>query len=209
MAVGNTFVRLDPANGFTAPLEAPPFTFEPWGGLRYHEGGVFGHAGNGRQGFARYDVATGTWQSLSPVPDGTVLGATIDVWSREFVASGYYGGRNLYRYSLDRGTWTVATVPLFALTDGGLAWMPAPSAGIYFIEGERGTGFARLLTAASFVSFGTPGGLVPGHGAVDVPVRFDATGLGPGTYHAGIVIDNNDPARPVVRDGDPTTNHGP
>ena len=198
LVAGMSFVRLDPETGASASLPPPPMPFDYWGGLRFWEGSLFGHVGNSSQGFARYDLAGGFWQNLPAVPGGAVLGATIDPWSREYVTAGSYGGRSIYRYSLDQGTWSVASVPFFTLDDGGLAWMPSPAPGVYFIQGEQGTGFARLSTAPAFLTLGATTGRVPGSGAVDISVRFDATGLPGGDYRAAIVIESNDPAAPAV-----------
>ncbi len=198
LVFGNRFVRFDPDSSVVEFLPAPPIGFDRWGGLRFHGGYLYGHSGNGTSGFARYDVAARAWQRLPDVPGPAVLGATIDPSAREYVAYGGYGGRNLYRWSLDAQTWSVATVPSFALNDGGLAWLGTPFPAVYFVEGELGPGFARFTTSPAFVTVDTYAAVVPGTGSRDIGVHLDAAGLIGGLYPASILIESNDPAAPGI-----------
>src|SRR6185436_1409851 len=136
------------------------------------------------RGFASYDVSTNAWRLLASVPSGAVLGAAIDELKREYYAYGDYGGRNLYRYSIDSGAWSVATIPFFSVDDGGLGWLTSPVAGVYFVQGEQGTGFARVLTAPAFVRVSPDSGSVPPRSSIDVDVVFDAHSLLGGVYRA-------------------------
>ncbi|HYV84597.1 MAG TPA: choice-of-anchor D domain-containing protein [Patescibacteria group bacterium] len=191
LVVGRLFMRLDPAIGTTENLASPPMVFDRWGGLVYFDGGVYGTAGNGASGFARYDVASGLWETLPRVPDGTVLGAAIDPFNREYVAYGTYDGSNLYRYSIDRRTWTVSTLP-FTANDGGIAWQNGISPGIYIVEGEEGVQFARLSTVPGFVKLDDASGVVPPQGSIDATVHLNTLGLTGGVYTAELVITTDD-----------------
>ncbi|MFQ5719424.1 MAG: choice-of-anchor D domain-containing protein [Acidobacteriota bacterium] len=190
LVTGSTFLRLDPATQETQTLATPPFFFQRWGGLQDFAGVIYGTTGNGTTGFASYSTAIDAWTRLPSVPGGTVLGATIDPRSATYYAYGSYGGNNLYAYSLASNTWDVSTIPFFTLNDGGLV---AFSDGIYFIEGEQGTGFARLLTGLDFVSAAPRSGTVPPGQSVDVTLNFDARGLFTGLFEADLQVDTNDP----------------
>jgi hypothetical protein len=196
--VASQMVRFDPTSGAVLALAPPPFYAEPWGGLQYLGGKLYAHQGNGQSGFATYDIATNTWMPLPPVPGGAVLGAAIDPSTREYCAYGSYFQNNLYRYSIDSGTWSVSTIPFFSVNDGGLVWLSGASVGVYFVQGESGTGFARLVEVPEFLTLDIASGVVPPLGSQDVGVRFDALDLIGGTYHARIDVLSNDPVTPVL-----------
>src|SRR5262249_30524134 len=126
-------------------------------------------------------------------------GSTIDLQARDYVAYGNYGDHNLYRYALDTGIWRVSTIPFFAVNDGGIAWLPGLPGGIYFVQGEGGTGFAGLVSTIVRVTVTPSSGTVPPSGALDLAVRFDATRLPGGTITTDVIIDSNDPLTPEVR----------
>ncbi len=197
LVVDRSLVRFDPTTTTTTLLASPPFDFEPWGGLRHLDGILYGHQGNGLTWFASYDIAQDRWSLLPPLPGGAYLGAAIDPGRRSYIAYGTVW--NLYQYSIDQGSWTVATIPFFSVDDGGLALLPSPVAGIYFIEGEGGTGLARLITVPSILTLNPSSGSVPPGGSVNVDVTFNAGGLFGGTYASEIAISSNDPATPQVR----------
>jgi len=198
LVVGTTFVRYDPSSETATPLPPPPFPFEPWGGLRHLDGVLYGHQGNGLTGFAKYDIASGVWTELPPLPGGAVAGAAIDPGSREYFTYGSYGGFDLYRYSIDAGTWKVSTIPFFNVNDGGLVWLPGPVPGILVAQGEGGSGFARYITAKSFASVSPTQGTVPPGSSLPVSVLFQSRGLLTGTYDGEIDVFSNDPARPKI-----------
>ena len=196
LAGGLGFVRYDVATGTTVRLPAPPFPFQEWGGLRVFDGAVYGHAGNGGTQFARYLIAAGVWERLPSIPGGAVLGATIDPVARDYVAYGNYGEANLYRYSIRDDSWRTTTIPLFTVSDGGLAWMPDAPGALYVIEGEDGVRFARLPTAVPFVAVAPDSGIVAPAGSAGLQVSFDAAFLAGGTYRADVAIASNDPRTP-------------
>jgi sugar lactone lactonase YvrE len=195
---GSQFVRLDPAAGTSATLPAPPFSFNPWGGLRFLSGRLYGHQGDGSAGFARFDVASNAWTLLPSTPGGAVLGSAIDPANQQYFAYGSYSGTNLYRFSINSGTWTTLTVPFFLLNDGGMGWLPGPVPGIYFVQGQEGPGFARLVTAPVFLTLTPTAGTVPPGGTRDIQVQFSAGNLNPATYNASINIATNDPAHSLL-----------
>jgi subtilisin family serine protease len=196
LVAGSVLVRFDPVTSGTLRLASPPLPFERWGGLKYHGGMLYGHTGNGTTGFERYLIGSDSWEVLPSVPGGAVLGATIDPVMHEYVTYGSYGGSNLYRYAFGSGTWQVSTIPFFTVNNGGLAWLPGVSSGIYFSQGGNGTSFARLVTTPSFLTVAPSSGTVPGGGSLDLEVTLNSTDLMPGPYTTAIVVDSNDPVTP-------------
>ncbi len=194
---GQQLVRYEPATLAAVDLAAPPFAFEPWGGLAYSGGRLYGHAGSGRSEFAVYDVAGNTWRQLPALPAGAVLGAAIDPLAQEYAAVGPYGGRNLYRFSLTDETWTVSTLP-FDVRAGGLAWLPGRPAGLYIVQGEYGTGFTRLVGAPAWLRVAPDAGSVAAGETVALDVTFDSNLLLGGDYGATIEIRSNDPLTPLL-----------
>ncbi|HKQ97011.1 MAG TPA: choice-of-anchor D domain-containing protein, partial [Candidatus Polarisedimenticolia bacterium] len=192
-----TFVRYDPIAATLVALPAPPFSFGFRGGLRYFEGSLYGHAGGGSTGFARYDLAAGSWETLAPIPGGAGLGATIDPYSREYAATAS-GGRGVARYAFEARSWSVTAVPLFATGDGGLAWMPSPAPGLVITQGRDGRRCVRLSTAPGFVTLDASTGRVPGTGTIGIAVRLDSAGLSAGDHRAALLVESNDPRAPAV-----------
>jgi uncharacterized repeat protein (TIGR01451 family) len=160
LAVGLDFVSLDPATGNVTPLADPPKFepaecngdgFEPWGGLQVSEGKIYGHQGNSCTGFAVYDIASNSWQELPLAPEveneeGPVAGSAINPLTNTYLTYGPYGdegGRVLYRFDIEAGSWTTGTLP-FGVEDGGMAYVGLPGyEGVYMIQGEEGTEFTR------------------------------------------------------------------
>jgi uncharacterized repeat protein (TIGR01451 family) len=155
MTVDEKFVEYDPATGVTMPLAEPPeFTpaechegFEPWGGLQFDGSKIYGHQGDGCNGFAVYDIATNSWSELPLVPEveeeGAVAGSAIDPVTNTYIAYGPYDGNTLYRYDIEAGSWSTSTLP-FEVDDGGMAYVALPGyEGVYMIQGEGGTEFTR------------------------------------------------------------------
>jgi len=197
LVIGTTFMRLDPVTMSVTPLAAPTINFEPWGALRHLSGVLYGHQGNGNRGFASYDIASNTWTTLPVLPSGAVLGADINPLTREYFAYGSYGGTNLYRYSIDDGVWSASTIPFFSVYDGGLACLPAPG-GVYFVQGETGTGLARMVTAIPFLTVTPEAGSLSPSGTVSLNAHFSAQNLNAGPYDAIIAIQSNDPDESTV-----------
>jgi subtilisin family serine protease len=197
LAGGSTMVRFDPATSSRTTLP-PPFYVQPWAGLRHLSGVLYVHQGAGSGSFAAFDTASNLWTSLPSMPAGAVLGAAIDPFGRHVYAYGSYGGRNLYRYSIDDGVWSVASIPFFSVTDGGMGWLSSPLPALYFIQGENGNGFARLITGTGFVRLPAPSGVVPPSGSLAVDITLDTTGLLGGVYEADLLVSSNAPASPEL-----------
>jgi hypothetical protein len=198
----SSLYRYNPANGAVTSLASPPFSFWPWGGLKYLNGTLYGHQGNGTTAFAKYDIANNAWTLLQSVPNGAVLGSAIDPTAKAYYAYGSYGGNALYKYRIDSGTWSVIPFPLFSVNDGGLAYVPnAGKSGIYFVQGESGYGLGRLETDPflNWLSVTPLSGSVVKSNYQLVTVKFDATHLLSGTYNATLVLNNNDPVHPQIR----------
>jgi uncharacterized repeat protein (TIGR01451 family) len=155
LVVGTSFVKYNPQTETTTVLAAPAAFaagfcagrgFEPWGGLQYYQGTLYGSQGNGCSGFASYDIATDTWTELPPSPEGTVAGSALDPTTGTFYAYGSYGGTNLYQYDIGSESWSTFTLP-FQVNDGGLVYVSLPGTrGIYAIQGEEGNQFVRYVT---------------------------------------------------------------
>jgi hypothetical protein len=199
MVYGTTFRQYDPASDTWSSLASPGILFEPWGGLSYLNGTIYGHTGNGTTGFAKYDIVSNMWTTLNSVPSGAVLGSAIDPSGQVYYAYGSYGGSNWYAFDLASETWSVSTIPLFSVNDGGMAYVGhSGMSGIYFVQGESGTGFGRFETApySSDVPWLTEDpitGTVPAYSVMPVTITFDASKLDIGTHEADIVISSNDP----------------
>lgn len=161
LAVQREFVEYDPANGNVKFLAEPPdFAaaecdegFEKWGGLQVDSGKIYGHQGNGCTGFAVYDIAGDSWKELPLAPEtradeesdpeGPVLGSAIDPITNTYLTYGPYGGRTLFRYDIEAGTWSTSSLP-FEVDDGGMAYVAqAGIEGVYMIQGESDIGFTR------------------------------------------------------------------
>lgn len=155
LAVELKFVAYDPATGIATPLAEPPKFpgaectegFEEWGGLQVVDGKIYGHQGNGCTGFGVYDIASNSWLELPLAPEveeeGPLLGSAIDPLTNTYITYGPYGGKTLYRFDIEAGSWSTATLP-FEVDDGGMAYVSLSGLeGVYMIQGEEGTEFAR------------------------------------------------------------------
>jgi subtilisin family serine protease/sugar lactone lactonase YvrE len=192
LGYSSQFQQYEPATGNVTALPGFPGGLERWGGMRIFEGKVYAHRGNGATTFARFDLAKGLWTALPQLPDGAVLGAAIDPVSREYLAYGNYGGRSLYRYAIDAGTWTSSVIPFFTVDDGGMGWLPSPVTGVYFVQGEFGTGLARFANIP-LVTVDPIAGSVPPLGRLALTLTSDATFLGRSHFDLRLAIDSNDP----------------
>ena len=161
LVVNREFLSYDPVTETPTPLaEAPDFApadcsegFEKWGGLQVVGGKIYGHQGDGCRGFAVYDVTGNSWQELplAPAiqaeetsdPEGPLLGSAYDPVTNTYITYGPYGGKTLYRFDIDSGSWSTGPLP-FVVDDGGMAYISQPGLeGIYMIQGEEGTEFTR------------------------------------------------------------------
>lgn len=158
MVVGLNFIEYDPVTETATPLAEPPnFVsdgggnceegFEPWGGLQVVGEEIYGHQGNGCDGFAVYDIVDDEWFELTyPAElgeEGPILGSAYDPVTDTYFTYGPYEGTTLYRYDLAGESWSTATLP-FAVEDGGMAYVGlAGLEGVYMIQGEGGTEFTR------------------------------------------------------------------
>ena len=188
-----TTARLDLSSGVVDALASPAIRLRRQrAGLRRFDGVIYGHRGGGTAGFAAYDIETDAWTMMHAVPGWTHPGGAIDLYSREYLA---YGTQKIFRYSIDDDAWTAWLTPFEALDDGGLAWLANPPA-VYFPEGRRGTGFARLRTSPTFVRVNPGEGVVPPLGNTDLEVVLSAAGITAGTHSGEIEIISNDPDTP-------------
>jgi hypothetical protein len=137
-----TFVSYDVITNITTSLAPPPFTFEGWGGLEPYNGYIYGHQAND---FARYNIANNTWTTLPNIPAGAVQGSAIDPVNGIYIAYGGYDNNNVYTYYIADNQWYTTVNPLFSVQDGGMVYVSTPGyEGIYMVQGEIGTEFARF-----------------------------------------------------------------
>lgn len=198
MAHERRFIEYSVAANTTTALAAPPkFAppeeeegFEPWGGLQVDGGLIYGTQGNGHKGFGVYNLGANSWAELAPVPTtevgtevlgGAVLGSAIDPITQTYLAYGSYNERNLYRYDIESGTWTVGTLPFAEVEDGGMAYVPvAGIEGVYMVEGEGGEEFARYTEAnVTDLSASISGTVVPTTTGGEVTYSIQARNNGP------------------------------
>ena len=161
LVVEREFLAYDPVTEIATPLaDAPEFIpadcgegFEKWGGLQVVGGKIYGHQGDGCTGFAVYDIAGNHWQELPLAPEtlaegetdpeGPLLGSAFDPVTNTYITYGPYGGKTLYRFDIEAGSWSTGTLP-FNVDDGGMAYVALPGfEGVYMIQGEEGTEFTR------------------------------------------------------------------
>lgn len=162
LAVDRLFVSYDPATNTTTPLGEPPeFVtaechngFEPWGGLQFDGAVIYGHQGDGCNGFGVYNFAGNSWAELPIAPKetessekGPVLGSAINPVTDTYLAYGPYESEFLFRYDIESNSWTTSTIPFAVegiLEDGGMAYVSQPGIeGVYMVQGEEGTEFLR------------------------------------------------------------------
>jgi uncharacterized repeat protein (TIGR01451 family) len=155
LVVNTEFLAYDPTTEIATSLaDAPEFIpadcgegFEKWGGLQVIGGKIYGHQGDGCTGFAVYDIASDSWLELPYPPEveeeGPLLGSAYNPVTNTYITYGPYGGKTLYRFDIDAGSWSTGTLP-FEVDDGGMAYVALPGLeGVYMIQGEEGTEFAR------------------------------------------------------------------
>lgn len=157
MVVGLDFIEYDPVTEIPTPLAEPPeFAsdtseceegFEAWGGLQVVGSEIYGHQGNGCDGFAVYDIVLDEWFEL-PYPtgageEGPVLGSAFDPVTNTYFTSGPYGGTTFYRYDIEGESWSTTTLP-FEVDDNGMAYVGLSGIeGVYIVQGESGNQFTR------------------------------------------------------------------
>ncbi len=196
LAADWSFLEYEPIAGTWRALAAPPFSFSRWGALVYRDGVIYGLQGNNGIGFAKYSVSEDRWDRLPSVPGGTTLGAAFDEGSNELVAVGPYYGRNYYAYSVTESQWSASTIPFFSVHDGGLAHLP--NSGVYFLQGETGSGFAFVPSRLTWLSVSPTSVTLQPQQSSTHEVRADASGLLGGLYQAAIRVESNDPDEPSI-----------
>jgi subtilisin family serine protease len=190
LAGNNQFVRYTPETNTWTSLATSLLT--DVFGLEYYNNHLYAHDYSGR--FAKYSISTNSWVTLSSIPGFSVIGSAIDYYNGTYYAYGPYYGANLYSYSLQEETWSTTSIPLFSVGYGGMAYVHGNSVnGIYFAQGDIGTGFGRYETALSWLTISANSGATGANTQSDLAVILDATGLSPGDYEGTITIFSNDP----------------
>ncbi len=195
LAGGGSFAKFDIANNIWTQLPLPEMVLSGRGGLSYLNGMVYAHEGGGFTRFARYDVASQTWKSLASLPEGAVIGSTIDALLKRYYAYGSHGGRNLYEYDIATNRWNAWTIP-FPVDDGGFTYVqPIFNRGVYFIQGKSGNRFGTYDANdyLTWIRISPLSGIIPAGESQTIGVNLDARGKTLGTYQGKITITTNDP----------------
>jgi hypothetical protein len=195
LAGGGMFKSLDPKTGTWSDLPIPTITLNGTGALSYHNGIIYAREGGGR-GFAKYTIATATWENLSPVPGDALQGSTIDPVKKRFYAYGKNDESFLYEYDINSNLWNMITFPLFEVGEGGIANISqADNAGIYFLQGSAEGGFGRYTPSIelNWLRSSSLSGEIPAAGNQSVGINFSAFGLQPGLYAGSLYLNSNDP----------------
>jgi hypothetical protein len=195
LAGGGNFKSYNPKTNEWVQLPIPTFPLDGMGGLRYHNGVIYAHSGN-NNGFAKYTLATGIWETLVPLPDHAVLGSAIDPVKNRYYAYGINGSSYLYEYDIAVNVWTVFYCPLFEISNGGMAYVDKPGyEGVYFLQGEKGPGFGRYepQTGLTWLRSSPLVGEISVSENQDVGINFNAKNLLAGLYHGVVHLTSNDP----------------
>ena len=163
LAIDRELVEYNPVTQVTAPLAEPPVMqeschlgFEPWGGRQFTGTKIYGHQGDGCQGFAVYDIAGNSWTELPLTPsveeeEGPVLGSSFDPVTDTYLTYGSYGGTTLFRWDIENGGWSTGTMP-FEMADLA-AYVSIPGyEGVYIVQGEEGVELTRTPNRTKLTS---------------------------------------------------------
>jgi subtilisin family serine protease len=192
---GNLFRSYDPLTNAWSSLLTPPFSFSRWGGIVYKDGMIYGHQGDGSTAFAQYFLRDGHWEILPSLPGGAIGGGTIDLQSNKYYTYGNYYGNSLYAFDLATRAWSLTTIPFFNVHNGGLAFIGTQGvSGVYFTQGEIGTGFGRFETQPlqHWLSATPSSGLIEGNNTNEVTVSIDAASMPGGTYNGTLTFVTNE-----------------
>jgi len=200
-AYGIGLYRYDPVANTNSRLAlSETFFGYSGGGLEYYDGYLYGHGGNNDISFSRYHISTDTWERLPNLPEGALQGSAIDAGAGKYYA---YGGRNelsWYEYDIEERQWTSLPLTFFEVSKGGMVYYPDKAAGIYFVQGELGNGFAKYVVDPfqEWVSMSEYSGLIPAGASETVEVSFSAEAMLGGDYQAVINLVSNDPINPLL-----------
>jgi len=187
-----TLKSYDPDSGIITSLTGPSrLDDNRWGGLKFFNGFLYHHYGDGYNLFDRYNIATGVWQALPDVPGEAVLGSEIAF--DQYYTVGSYGGVNLYSYNLITNQWNPTLTLPFDVEDSGLAFY---GQSIYVIQGEAGVGFAALRLHPRWARISKFKGLIASGDSMSLDINFNTELLSSGVYLAEIKVETNDPVNP-------------
>ena len=200
LAGGGKFRSYNPKTKVWNDLPLPPFTLNGIGGLSFYDDAIYTHEGVGL-GFARYDIASRIWTSLTPLPGEGVLGSAIDTNRARYYT---YGNDNeqsyLYEYDIATKLWNATAITLFDVTDGGIAYTTKSAGGVFFLQGKYGTGFARFESRAEipWLRVNPLVGEIQAGENKTIGVNFNAVGLNTGIYNGLVQVLSNDPSHSIL-----------
>lgn len=194
-----TLRRYHVATQSWADMPGPPISYSPWGAMSYSNRYLYAHPGDGSTLFMRYSIDEVQWTTLPQPPGRMVMGGTFDELSGKFYAYGPYGGAQLYSYNADDAQWDARSFPFFVLNDGGIVSSPRDK-GVYFVEGELGTGFAfyKVIPTMPWAKALSIAGMTAAGNDADVDLLFDPGQLTTGTYTGYLHIVSNDPQQDTL-----------
>jgi hypothetical protein len=197
LAGGGTFKSVHPKSHVWKTLAIPSINLNGLGGLSYHDGVIYAHEGGGT-GFAKYDIGTGTWETLVSLPGDASLGSTIDTTRLRYYAC---GKNTLYEYDIKTKNWTPYDIPFFEVGDGGLVYQSDPTyEGIYFIQGTAGLGFAKFIPSdgAKWLRIAPVSSDIPKLSNEMIAINLNATSLKEGVYKGKVSFTANDPGLTTI-----------
>jgi Lectin C-type domain. len=136
--LGDTFMKYSLSGGSWTTLTSSSKP-ESWGGIAFNNGYLYHDQGDSFKAFERYKISTNTWETLTDVPGGAVLGAAI--FDAYYYCMGSYNETNLYSYDLGSQTWNNTLTLPWKINDATIC---VYNNSLYIIQGEAGTGFTKF-----------------------------------------------------------------
>ncbi|UCH15301.1 MAG: hypothetical protein JSV22_04875, partial [Bacteroidales bacterium] len=198
IADSNSLWRCYPPSDTWIILAYSPVSFQKWGGISYYNQKIYGHTGDGTNGFAIYDLVSDTWSTGPDLPSGAVLGCAIDSVNEIYYAYGSYGNSNLYAYDIQNNFWSINTILPFNINDGGMAHVIGDSSGVYIVQGEYTTGFVLYKTGQPWIRLEPESGIVENGNTQNTNLIINASSLSSGNYGTDLIISSNDPVNPEI-----------
>ncbi len=138
-------------------------------GLAYvaSENSIYMAQGNnsGGKGFARYDISSGTWTTLTSSPHGLHGGNVLYEGGNYIYAIGYYNGNHLNRYDISGDSWTTLAGPPYDCRHNGAV---IAQGHIYCIKSSGDTFYRYSIAGNSWTTRASvPGNCTHGSMAYD------------------------------------------
>jgi LPXTG-site transpeptidase (sortase) family protein len=147
-----TFWRYKLSNGTTGtwaavPPAAAPFTIGAGGALTKLGNYIYALQGGTTTGFARYDITTNTWTTLTGVTQAVAAGGALTTDGTYIYAFVGNNKKVFYRYNPTAGTWATMANPPWAVKQGGS--LVSIGGTIYALRGNNSNAFAKFVPNAT------------------------------------------------------------